>query len=160
MATPGLPPGPGPSKTLNMVKWMGKPAQLLESSRARYGDMWTLRLMGRTVFVFVSDPDLIEDFFTADPYVLRAGAAHQRIGTALLGKGSLLLLDEPEHMEIKQLLSPPFKSDHVQRYREGIARVAEHQSRERHGHDFGQFVPPADDLPHQLRDGQVAPQRQ
>jgi cytochrome P450 len=110
-----------------MVKWMGKPAQLLESSRARYGDMWTLRLMGRTVFVFVSDPDLIEDFFTADPYVLRAGAAHQRIGTALLGKGSLLLLDEPEHMEIKQLLSPPFKSDHVQRYREGIARVAEEE---------------------------------
>jgi cytochrome P450 family 135 len=127
MTKTGLPPGPGPSRTVNMVKWMGKPAQLLESSRKQYGDMWTLRLLGSTVFVFVSDPDLIEPFFTADPYVLRAGAAHQRIGTALLGKGSLLLLDEPDHMEIKDLLSPPFKRDHVERYREGIARVTEEE---------------------------------
>ncbi len=106
-----------------MVKWMARPAQLLEASREQYGDIWTLRLLGKTTFVFVSDPALIEQFFTADPDVLRAGAAHQRIGTALLGERSLLLLDEPEHMEVKDLLMPPFKSDHVQRYREGIERV-------------------------------------
>lgn len=110
-----------------MVKWMGRPAALMEESRRRYGDMWTLRLLGRTVFVFVSEPDLIEPFFMADPEVLRAGAAHQRIGTALLGKGSLLLLDEPEHMEMKDLLSPPFKSDHVESYRTGIAAVTEEE---------------------------------
>lgn len=124
---PNLPPGPGPSRALNMAKWMGKPAPLMEASRKRYGDMWTLQLLGDTTFVFVSEPDLIEDFFTADPDVLRAGAAHRRIGTALLGEGSLLLLDEPEHMEIKNLLMPPFRSDHVTRYREGIARVAEEE---------------------------------
>ena len=112
---------------VNMVKWMAKPAPLLESSRERYGDMWTLRLMGNTTFVFVSDPALIEDFFTADPDVLRAGAAHQRIGTALLGEGSLLLLDEPEHQEMKDLLMPPFKTDHVERYKQGIQRVAEEE---------------------------------
>ena len=110
-----------------MVKWMAKPAPLIESARARYGDMWTLRLMGGTTFVFVSDPDLIEDIFTADPDVLRAGAAHQRIGTALLGEGSLLLLDEPEHNQMKNLLFPPFKTDHVERYREGIQQVAEEE---------------------------------
>jgi len=106
-----------------MAKWMGKPAPLMEASRAQYGDMWTLQLLGNTTFVFVSEPTLMEQFFTADPDVLRAGAAHQRIGTALLGARSLLLLDEPEHMEIKNLLMPAFKSDHVQRYREGIERV-------------------------------------
>jgi len=110
-----------------MAKWMGKPAQLVEASRKEYGDMWTLRLLGNTTFVFVSDPALMEDFFTADPDVLRAGAAHQRIGTALLGEGSLLLLDEPEHMEIKNLLMPAFKSDHVARYRDGIERVVEEE---------------------------------
>ena len=110
-----------------MVKWMGKPAQLMQASRERYGDMWTLNLLGNTTFVFVSEPDLIESFFTADPDVLRAGAAHQRIGTALLGEGSLLLLDEPEHMQIKNLLMPPFKGDHVKRYREGMVRVAEQE---------------------------------
>ena len=102
-----------------MVKWMGKPAPLMLSSRERYGDMWTLQLLGKTTFVFVSEPDLIEEFFNADPDVLRAGAAHRRIGTALLGEGSLLLLDEPEHMELKNLLMPPFKTDHVERYRRG-----------------------------------------
>lgn len=124
---PSLPPGPGRSRAVNMVKWMAKPARVMESSRERYGDMWTLRLMGDTTFVFVSEPDLIEDFFSADPDVLRAGAAHRRIGTALLGEGSLLLLDEPEHAEMKDMLMPPFKTDHVERYREGIRRVAEEE---------------------------------
>ena len=110
-----------------MAKWMGKPAQLMEASRERYGDMWTLQLLGNTTFVFVSEPNLMEEFFTADPDVLRAGAAHQRIGTALLGMGSLLLLDEPEHTEIKDLLMPPFTSDHVKTYREGITRVCERE---------------------------------
>ena len=110
-----------------MVKWMGKPAPLMLSSRERYGDMWTLQLLGKTTFVFVSEPELIEEFFNADPDVLRAGAAHRRIGTALLGEGSLLLLDEPEHMELKNLLMPPFKTDHVERYRQGIERVAEEE---------------------------------
>jgi cytochrome P450 family 135 len=110
-----------------MVKWMARPAALLEGSRERYGDLWTLQLMGNTTFVFVSDPKLIEEVFTADPDVLRAGAAHQRIGTALLGEGSLLLLDEPEHMEIKGLVSPPFHGENLKRYHEGITRIAEQE---------------------------------
>ena len=110
-----------------MVKWMARPAALLEASRERYGDLWTLRLMGNTTFVFVSDPKLIEDVFNADPDVLQAGAAHRRIGTALLGEGSLLLLDEPEHMEIKELVMPPFHGEALERYREGITRIAEQE---------------------------------
>ena len=109
-----------------MAKWMRQACAALGGlAPERYGDMWTLQLLGgNTTFVFVSDPELMESFFTADPDVLRAGAAHQRIGTALLGEGSLLLLDEPDHMEIsKTLLMPPFKSDHVKHYRQGIARV-------------------------------------
>jgi cytochrome P450 family 135 len=122
--TPSLPPGPGPSRTVNMVRWMSRPAALMESARAKYGDLWTLRLMGNTRFVFVSDPQLVEAVFNAEPDVLMAGKAHQRIGVALLGRGSLLLLDEPEHMEIRNLIMPPFQRDHVQRYREGMARIA------------------------------------
>ena len=110
-----------------MVKWMARPATLLETSRERYGDLWTLQLMGGTTFVFVSDPNLIEEVFNADADLLQAGAAHRRIGTALLGEGSLLLLDEPEHMEIKDLVMPPFHGEALERYREGIGRIAEQE---------------------------------
>jgi cytochrome P450 len=112
---------------VNAVRWLGRPAATLEAARARYGDVWTLRLLAGNNFVFVSDPDLIEPVLNADPEVLLGGAAHQRVATALLGEGSLLLLDEPEHSELKDLIMPPFNADHVQQYRAGMTRVVERE---------------------------------
>lgn len=124
---PELPPGPTDPRPLTTFKWARAPAALMRSSGERYGDVWTLKLMGGTDFVFVSDPKLLEGVFTADPDVLQAGKAHQRIGTALLGKGSLLLLDEPEHTSQRKLIAPAFHGERVERHRETMARIAEQE---------------------------------
>src|SRR4051794_4349437 len=122
--SPRIPPGPTVPRLLNLVKWMRDPAPLLESCRKQYGDVWLLRLMAETDFVFVSDPRLVEQVFAADPDVLQAGTAHRRIGTALLGEDSLLMLDEPEHMYMKELMMPSFHGERLKRYREGMEQLA------------------------------------
>jgi cytochrome P450 family 135 len=124
---PQLPPGPTDPRPLNTFKWARRPDQLMVNCRERYGDPWTIRLMGGTDFVFVSDPKLLEGVFNADPEVLQAGKAHRRIGTALLGEGSLLLLDEPEHTQQRNLLAPGFHGERVQRHREAMAHIAEEE---------------------------------
>ncbi len=55
-----LPPGPG-IPLRNSFRWMFRVAELLDGGRARYGEMWTLRLLAGTTLVIISDPKLIED---------------------------------------------------------------------------------------------------
>jgi cytochrome P450 len=120
-----LPPGPRNPRVVNTFRWMVKPAALFESAQARYGDVWTLRMLRQTTFVVVSDPDLIKDVFTADPTVLHAGHANLTIGTSLLGKYSVLTLDEHDHTVQRKLLLPQFGSERVARYHDVMARICE-----------------------------------
>src|SRR5262249_49628693 len=79
----------------------------------------------KTNLVFVSDPALAEQVFTADPYVLQTGAGNRTIAEPLLGTTSLIVADAPEHMELKNLMMAPFKRDHLDRYRERMDRSAQ-----------------------------------
>jgi cytochrome P450 len=108
------------------LKWIRKPAATMEEAHATYGDVWTLRLLAGTNFVFVSDPKLIEQVFTADDKVIHGGDANM-IATALLGENSVLLLDEVPHMTQRKLLLPPFHGDRVQRYHDTMARICEEE---------------------------------
>ncbi len=107
------------------MKWFRDPAAIMQENYDRYGDVWLLEMQRQTAFVLVSDPDLVKQVFTADPAVLRGGEANAQIGTALMGKYSLILLDEDEHIMTRKLLLPPFHGEHVERYREHVARACE-----------------------------------
>jgi cytochrome P450 len=96
----------------------------LDSARKRFGHVWTLRLMGDTTIVLVSDPALVEQIFTADYAVLYGEA---RIITPLVGERSALVVNEDEHRTLRGLLRPPFHADHVRRYREVMVSHAEQE---------------------------------
>jgi cytochrome P450 family 135 len=119
-----LPPGPKKSMKTSM-KWFRDPAAIMQENYDRYGDVWLLEMQRETAFVLVSDPDLVKQVFLADPAVLRGGEANAQIGTALMGEYSLILLDEDEHLSKRKLLLPPFHGEHVERYREHVARACE-----------------------------------
>jgi len=108
------------------MKWIRQPAATMDAGREAYGDLWTLRLLAGTDFVMVSDPNLIEQVFTADPAIVHGGDANM-IATALLGEKSVLLLDEQEHTRMRGLLMPPFHEERTRRYRGLMERIADEE---------------------------------
>jgi cytochrome P450 len=119
-----LPPGPRYPGPLATLKWQRYTPGLLETARERYGHVWTLRLMGGATFVIVSDPELVEEVLTADKSVLYGEA---RLAKPILGDHSVLVLNDREHTAMRELLLPPFHGEHVQRYRELMARICEQE---------------------------------
>jgi len=122
-ATTELPPGPDWSLPRTMWHWWRRPLPTLEECRARYGEMFTIRLPHEGTWVFVSDPETVKQVFTGDPTLLHAGAANIVL-LPLLGEHSVLLLDEPDHMVQRKLMLPSFHGKRMQAYREVMARAA------------------------------------
>jgi cytochrome P450 len=89
----------------------------------RFGDVFTIRLVGGKKLVFASSPELVEQVFTADPEVL---IPEQR-GPFLLGKQSVAMLYGPPHTAARELLAPAFDSQHVERYRAGMERICDEE---------------------------------
>ncbi len=121
-----LPPGSRYPVALSTLGWALRPMPFMERLQKRYGDMFTIRIMQEGTWVFVSHPDQIKQVFTGDPNVLHAGAANQ-ILLPIVGRHSVLLLDEREHMTQRKLLLPPFHGERMQRYGELMTDVAERE---------------------------------
>src|SRR3954467_15231881 len=98
------PPGPGKHPLRQSFSWMRQPDEVMRAGHRDYGDLWTVRLIGNTTFVIISDPELVEQVFKADPAVLQAGAANRRIGIPLLGEQSVIVLDGEQHAAKRKLL--------------------------------------------------------
>jgi cytochrome P450 family 135 len=120
---PELPPGPDLSLPRMTWRWWKQPLEMLEECRARFGDMFTIRLPYEGTWVFVSDPDVVKQVFTGDPDLLHAGAANI-ILLPILGEHSVLLLDEPQHMVQRKLMLPSFHGKRMHAYREVMSRAA------------------------------------
>ena len=122
-AVPGLPPGPRMPRALQTAIWSRKAQWMLEQSRARFGDMFTLRIAYEDSWVMLADPDLVKQVFTGDPKVFHAGEGNQ-ILRPLLGDSSLLVLDEKPHLSHRRLLLPPFHGERMQGYEERMTAIA------------------------------------
>jgi cytochrome P450 len=95
----------------------------MTKSRRDYGDVFTVRFASVGRVVFVSDPALIKQIFTAPPDQLRAGEANWPL-IPVLGTRGTLLLDGREHLTRRRLILPPFHGERLERYREMFAQVA------------------------------------
>jgi cytochrome P450 len=91
-------------------------------SAARYGDMFTLRLVSEPPWVMVSHPDAVKEIFTGPPELLHAGEGKQILVPAL-GTNSVLLLDGEAHRQQRRLLMPPFRGNHLTSYAESMTAV-------------------------------------
>jgi cytochrome P450 family 135 len=131
---PGLPPGPRLPATLQTLAFVLAPMPFLKRCRRRHGNLFTLELAprgllvdrGESTWVMLADPELVEEVFTGDPDVLRAGEANSanQVMRQPIGSRSILVLDEPEHMIQRKLLLPPFHGERVQSYAALMSDVA------------------------------------
>ena len=121
-----LPPGPRLPSVLQTVGWVARPGPWLERLRARHGDVFSLRIAHEGTWVMLSDPAAVKQVFTGDPSLLHAGEANVVL-RPMLGRSSVLLLDEAPHMAQRKLLLPAFHGERMQAYAELIADTAERE---------------------------------
>ncbi len=108
-----LPPGPRMPVALQTLGQWSRPTAFLERARARYGPRFTIRLLGQPPFVMLSDPEDIKQLFQTAPDVVHPGAG-ARILEPIVGRHSVILLDEDSHMEQRKLMLPAFHGERMQ----------------------------------------------
>jgi cytochrome P450 len=109
------------------VGWWRRPIAFLERCRSRYGKRFTIRLLGQVPFVMLSDPDEVKQLFTAPPDVLHPGEG-ARILEPVVGRNSVILLDEGSHLEQRKLMLPAFHGDRMQRLSSLMAEIADREA--------------------------------
>jgi cytochrome P450 len=124
--TAQLPPGPRlPAAWQTILAWR-RPTALLERCRERYGRRFTLRVLGQPPFVVLSDPEEIKQVFMAPPDVLHPGEG-VRVLESIVGRNSVILLDEDAHLEQRKLMLPAFHGQRMQRLSGVMAELAERE---------------------------------
>jgi hypothetical protein len=107
-----LPPGPRlPAWVQFGLAWK-RPTRSLLTSRQRFGKRYTIKLPFQPPIVVLSDPDDIKELFQAAPEAIHPGEG-ARILEPVLGRYSLILLDEDIHLEHRRLLLPAFHGERM-----------------------------------------------
>jgi cytochrome P450 len=110
-------------KAIQTALWSRQARRVLYACQDRYGDMFTIRIAYEGTWVILADPEAIKQVFTGDPKVFHAGEGNE-ILAPVLGRNSLLVLDEERHMSQRRLLLPPFHGERMQGYTETMGEIA------------------------------------
>lgn len=121
-----LPPGPRLPAALQTVGFWSRPTTSVERLRSRYGPRVTTRLVGQPPFVILSDPEDAKAVLTAPPDVLHPGEG-ARLLEPIVGRHSVILLDEAPHMEQRKLLLPAFHGERIARLTELMEQLTERE---------------------------------
>jgi cytochrome P450 len=103
--------------------WSRQARRVLYSCQDRYGDVFRLKIAYEGTWVILAGPEAVKQVFTGDPRVFHAGEGNQ-ILAPVLGRNSLLVLDEKPHMSQRRLLLPPFHGERMQGYGETMSEIA------------------------------------
>ena len=122
-----LPLGPRHPAAIQTIAWWARPVAFLERSRARYGKRFTIRLLGAPPFVILSEPDQLKEVFAAPADVLHPGEGAQ-ILEPIVGRNSVILLDERPHLEQRKLMLPAFHGERMARLSSLMAETAEREA--------------------------------
>lgn len=89
--------------------------RLMRRLMQSYGPVVALPVLGYGRVVAVADPELAKQVFTAKPEVLLGG---EGVGpaAAIYGRRSMFVLEEPDHLRRRKLLTPPLHGDTLRGY--------------------------------------------
>jgi len=120
----GLPPGPRLPPALQTVGLLTRMVPLLERCRRRYGQTFTLRVLGAGELVFISDPPSIKRMFSGPT---RLPHGRTLILEPVVGPRSILLLQGDQHLRRRRLMLPPFHGERMRAYEATIVSATEHE---------------------------------
>ncbi len=118
-----LPPGPRMPSALQAIGWARRPFPFMQRCRERYGDIFTMRILHSGTWVFLCDPADVKRVFTA-PAASMAVALQNPLLLPVLGARSVMLLNEPDHMQRRRMMLPPFHRERADGDVEMMAEVS------------------------------------
>jgi cytochrome P450 len=121
-----LPPGPRWPAVVQTLAWWTRAIPLFEGCRARYGSRFTLRLIANVPMVNITDPDEVREVFTAPADVLHPGEG-AGVLEPVVGRNSVILLDEEAHISQRKLLLPAFHGERMQALSGLMVEVADRE---------------------------------
>ena len=123
LARPALPGGPRLPRAVQAWLWLKHPTRFLGRCARAYGDVFTIRLPFGLDLVQVTSPDLVKSVFGGSGEVLAAGEANATILEPILGAHSVLVLDGPEHLRQRKLISPAFHGDRMRAWEATVREI-------------------------------------
>ena len=123
------PPGPPlPAAIQAGLIWLD-PIRFVDTCHRRYGDVFAIRIPVIGTLVFLANPEHIRMVTRGDPAIFHAGEAAAPLAQ-VVGRHSLLVIDDDKHRRSRSLMLPAFHGDSVRRQiAEMIAITAEEVTR-------------------------------
>lgn len=119
-----LPPGSKLPTLLQSVLFAGHRKTFFPRMRAKYGEVFTIRLVPSSrVVVVLSQPEHIRELFSTPPAIVHAGEGNTAL-EPIMGPHSLLLVDDDDHVRLRRQLMPAFNGQALRGYAEMIGRLA------------------------------------
>jgi cytochrome P450 len=121
-----LPDGPRTPSLLQTIQLIAQPTEFLDSCAQRYGDPFTLRVLGLNSppVVFFSHPQAIQEIFAIPSSKLDFRKA-THVFEPLMGSKSLILQEGQKHQRQRQLMIPPFHGDRMRSYGRLICEITQ-----------------------------------
>ena len=121
-----LPDGPQDAPLLQTLGIISQPIQFLEDCAARYGDCFTLRVLGvnSPPIVFFSHPKDVEAIFSDEMQSFDLGKI-THVFKPLTGVQSLIMQQGKHHQRLRQLLMPPLHGKRLSTYSQLIQKITE-----------------------------------
>ena len=120
-----LPPGPRAPAALQLLGTWTRPTATLRRMQ-RYGKRVTVQLPFQPPFVVLSDPADVKELFTAPPDAVHPGEG-ARILEPVVGRNSVILLDEQAHLSQRRLMLPAFHGERMKALRGVMTEQAEQE---------------------------------
>jgi len=121
-----LPPGPSTPAAIQLIATWKRPGPSLLRLRRRYGKRVSVQLPFQPPFVILSDPADIKELFMAPPDAVHPGEG-ARVLEPLIGRNSVILLDEAPHLEQRRLMLPAFHGEKMQRLTATMTELTERE---------------------------------
>ncbi|MEH2465166.1 cytochrome P450 [Nostoc sp.] len=111
---------------LQTLQLIAQPTKTLENYATKYGDIFTVRVMGlkSPPIVFFSHPQAISDCFAIPAHKLDFKKA-THVFKPLFGENSLVFQEGRSHQQHRQLLLPAFHGDNLKSYGQAICQITE-----------------------------------
>jgi hypothetical protein len=117
-----FPPGPSFPAPLQTALWLARPVSFPAWCARRYGPTYSLRLAMTPHLVLLSDPRDLAQLMSLSTDVATA-AEENLVLEPLLGHRSVLMLDGPEHVQLRRLLAPFFRGEAMRRHEPEVAEI-------------------------------------
>lgn len=121
-----LPDGPKTPPLVQTLQWITHPLEFLDDCADRYGDFFTMRRYKNCSAVYLSNPQAIQEIFTANPELFDSGLKNKLL-QVLFGEHSLSLslLESDRHQYLRRLVMPPFHGECLRSYGQLICDITE-----------------------------------